>query len=272
MESFAREVVEFINAYTEYEAAVTVKEMPNGVQKFQVTIGHPDERIRPSINIEAVNGIHNVEQAASQIIDIYKETRKEVPDMSFFTDWEKVKEKLVVRLMPGSFNVPVYRSAKKYGFDDLILVPYVDVNNLFSDGNGGSVRVNNDHIKTWGVTKTDVFEAAIKNTKANVSVESMASFMDKVCPGMFEEGALAGPVIVSNKEKAYGAAGIIGAIGKFKRNNKDGFYVIPSSIHEVLVLPKDGNRTKDEFDTMVREVNAIELAPEEILSDHAYEF
>ena len=34
MESFAREVVEFINAYTEYEAAVTVKEMPNGQLAF----------------------------------------------------------------------------------------------------------------------------------------------------------------------------------------------------------------------------------------------
>ena len=115
-----------------------------------------------------------------------------------------------------------------------------------------------------------MYSVAIKNTKADVYQESMASFMQTVCPGMFDENELQGPMIVSNKQKAYGAAGILGVINKLKKVNTDGFYVLPSSIHEVLVVPKD--RDKSEYDMMVREVNATTVDPAEVLGNHAYEF
>ena len=45
------------------------------------------------------------------------------------------------------------------------------------------------------------------------------------------------------------------------------YYVLPSSIHEVLVLPDNGEMDVKELESMVRDVNAAEVAPHELLSD-----
>ena len=45
------------------------------------------------------------------------------------------------------------------------------------------------------------------------------------------------------------------------------FYVLPSSIHELLILPDNGSMQLSELEAMVREVNATQVAPEDRLSD-----
>lgn len=51
-----------------------------------------------------------------------------------------------------------------------------------------------------------------------------------------------------------------------------GLFLIPSSIHEILVLPDRGEYKKEELEKMVREVNRNHVLPEEVLSDHIYYF
>lgn len=47
-------------------------------------------------------------------------------------------------------------------------------------------------------------------------------------------------------------------------------YVIPSSVHELILVPADGSISLDDINGTVRHVNRTALLPEEILSDHAY--
>ena len=55
---------------------------------------------------------------------------------------------------------------------------------------------------------------------------------------------------------------ITGRIGEIVGGD---YYVLPSSIHEVLILPDSGDLAPDELLRMVREVNETEVAPEERL-------
>ena len=48
------------------------------------------------------------------------------------------------------------------------------------------------------------------------------------------------------------------------------YYVLPSSVHEVMIVPDDGGFDSGELEEMVREINATQVAPEEVLSDHIY--
>ena len=50
------------------------------------------------------------------------------------------------------------------------------------------------------------------------------------------------------------------------------FYILPSSIHEVLVIKDNGDKENDELEKMVREVNESCVLPEEVLSDHVYHY
>ena len=50
------------------------------------------------------------------------------------------------------------------------------------------------------------------------------------------------------------------------------FYVIPSSIHEILLVPDNGEVQAEGLKEMVQEVNATEVSPEEKLSDNVYHY
>ena len=50
------------------------------------------------------------------------------------------------------------------------------------------------------------------------------------------------------------------------------FFVIPSSINEILLVPDNGDMTADALRDMVQEVNAKEVSPEERLSDNVYHY
>ena len=47
-------------------------------------------------------------------------------------------------------------------------------------------------------------------------------------------------------------------------------YILPSSIHEVILIPAYDHDSYDELTSMVKEVNSTQLSKEEILSDHVY--
>ena len=48
--------------------------------------------------------------------------------------------------------------------------------------------------------------------------------------------------------------------------------MLPSSIHETLIIPKDAGMEFKELEQMVQEVNQTQVAPGERLSDHVYEY
>jgi hypothetical protein len=51
---------------------------------------------------------------------------------------------------------------------------------------------------------------------------------------------------------------------------QENYYMLPSSIHEVILLPERMATTRQELDALVQEVNACCVSREEFLSDHAY--
>ena len=51
---------------------------------------------------------------------------------------------------------------------------------------------------------------------------------------------------------------------------RDDFYILPSSIHEVIILPRRYSPAPEELDQMIVEINETQVAVDEILSDHAY--
>lgn len=50
------------------------------------------------------------------------------------------------------------------------------------------------------------------------------------------------------------------------------FFVLPSSINEILLVPDNGDMTADALRDMVKDVNAKEVSPEERLSDNVYHY
>ena len=73
-------------------------------------------------------------------------------------------------------------------------------------------------------------------------------------------------------EKCFGAAALLyphllSHISKIFRKN---FYVLPSSVHECILVPDQGQYSRMELTRMVREVNQTQVEDDEILSDQVY--
>jgi hypothetical protein len=92
--------------------------------------------------------------------------------------------------------------------------------------------------------------------------------------GVLERNAI--PLyVVTNKERLYGAVAMLNQRIMKKAAeiiNKD-FMILPSSVHEILVLPAtDEAEEINQLACMVNEVNTAEVRDDEILSSHVYRY
>lgn len=79
--------------------------------------------------------------------------------------------------------------------------------------------------------------------------------------------------VLKNNTMVNGAAEILNDDTRQEIAEKIGdFYVLPSCIHETIIIPKDAGMELDELEHMVQEVNYTQVAPDERLSDHVYEY
>ena len=79
--------------------------------------------------------------------------------------------------------------------------------------------------------------------------------------------------ILTNHSRLQGAAGMLHKeiIKQYMKETKaDKVWIIPSSIHETLLIPCDLMPDMEYVKNMVKEVNATQVQPEEILSDNVY--
>ncbi len=79
-------------------------------------------------------------------------------------------------------------------------------------------------------------------------------------------------LVLTNKRKCFGASCILyrGLLEKFSERLGQGFYILPSSIHEVILLPENYVKHPDRLMKMVSEVNETQLALEDVLTDSVY--
>jgi hypothetical protein len=198
-----------------------------------------------------------------------QEMQKWVDENTELTNYEWVRSRLFMRLLPKTFNpmkMAVRTSADKFGFDDLVIAPYIRL--AFNPDDGIlTTGVTPVLLKTWGVTKEQVFTDAYANSFIESTIEPMAEVMTELLGVELVEGV---PLyVVSNKNRMFGAFSVIPKAPMLERMFPEGYVVFPSSIHECIVMPK--SRYMPEMADMVSGMNTM-LNDEDILSDNVYEF
>lgn len=245
---------------------VVEMEKANGVVLTGVT-PIDKRKVSPIVYIDTAfdNGV-SVEDAAS---DVEATFNKEVEgmDVDFMSDYVKVKPRLRVALYNKKTKAPMSKSALDYGFPDLIMVPYVTFGNV--NGSFATAKVREDMLDTWGKTADEIYADALDNIDTDIVPmdDMLASLMGSDAPTEINMDMF----VVSNTDRYLGAISVIKAHDKLKETFPEGYYVIPSSIHEVIVVSKD-NIMYDALNNMICEVNATQLAPDEVLSNIPYSF
>lgn len=138
-----------------------------------------------------------------------------------------------------------------------------------------SVRLRPELMKTAGIDEAEAWSLAEQHTFAAATITSMAEILAEMTGmdiGDYETPDM-GMYVISNEDKTRGAASILNhdMLKQFaEEHGCSSIVVIPSSIHECILVPIHETIHIEEFDAMVREVNATQVAPEDVLVDRAY--
>ena len=202
-------------------------------------------------------------------------------------DYDSVKEHLAVMLVNTQANKRMLQEMPHENMEDLSAICYVDFPVESNDGKA-TMKVKNEHLKMWNVDAKEMFQQARANTQP-VNTPILQS-MDEMMLSIFNEEGHATNLLdenidfgfrshdmlyaLTNVEKQYGASMITQpeVLNKLEQLFPEGFYVLPSSVHEVLIVPDNGEMEPKMLGEMVREVNKNEVERQEVLSDRVYSY
>ena len=196
--------------------------------------------------------------------------------MGWFKDFEKVRELVCHKL--------VNFKANKALLEDIPYIRYLDFAIIYciyykdDEIGSGSILIHNSHLEAWGCTTQDLARLAKENTPRlyPLAVSTMENVLQE-CMADTEELSSVGEIpipmhIMTNTEKANGAITILyqNALKNFAERIHSDVVILPSSVHEVILLPLREDDDFREFRNMVCEVNRSGLAREDFLSDNVY--
>lgn len=194
-------------------------------------------------------------------------------DMDQLRSYSEMKEKMILQVMPVKGNEERLIGVPHKQLEDLAVVCRAMIG-----GNAEgelSFLVTDPVMREYGVSKEELFSNAAGNM--DYSIRPLFSVLAELEPDLADE-TIAPPddmlFVVTNKQNVYGAGAIADPAftekaGKLMQGD---YFILPSSIHEVLLLRDDGNMDYRALEAMVREINVTQVAPEERLSDQVYHY
>ena len=196
-------------------------------------------------------------------------------DMSFFDNFESVKDRLYIKLINKEKNESFLEEAPYEDFLDLAIVAYVRVYDR-KIGNG-VIMVRNEHLKLWKTDRDKVLAVAKKNTHDHdeFNIRHIMDVLTSMGNSSLNNDIMADdfPMYVATNRKMTNGAAVMTMNDKLKEFSDvigGDFYIIPSSVHELILFAVNDNNRACDIDEMIREVNTTELSPDEVLADHVY--
>lgn len=198
-------------------------------------------------------------------------------DLKQLFDYDYVKDKLFVKVYPKKGNGYLLINAPHREIEDLVLFPYV-VLDKSSTGEIVSAVVTNDMLKAYDLEENILIDLALLNSMRlfPAVVEDMntvmASLMGIPASELNTPEDVSDQIVVTNTNNAFGASALFypGVMKELARRHNGSYYILPSSVHEVITVPDDGKITYEELKEMVTEINHAQVSPGERLTDEVY--
>ena len=250
----------------------------NGVRVPALVVQAAEYRISPCIYTRDLYQLYlrgaSVEELTDSIWRDLQEDGKEQMDFSFFADFQKVKDKLFCKVVNRERNEELLEDSPHEVWEDLAICFYYEWQQ--EPAAGSTVHIRKEHAKLWGVSEDEISVAAWENTLREKPAR--VSPLDQILQEMAGPGAEFPweeelPLYhLSNMDNRQGAVCFLyPAIGEWLDSMVGGsFYVLPSSIHESILLPASYQVERKVLQDMVYSINRQELDPMEILSDSIY--
>ena len=216
--------------------------------------------------------------AFARIERIAADALEQIPqvDPMALQDYEQMKHTLIMQAVPVGPNRALLETIPHRTMEDIAIVYRFQLEHR--ENADATVLVTNQMLQNYGITAEQLMaDAAVSAPQRNpVSLRSLAEVLSEMSGGMIPpEDVGAPPLLVATVPGAVNGAGVMGYPDFFKDAAErigGSYFILPSSVHEILLLADDGSMSAQELSAMVSAVNSQEVMPEEQLGSEAYHY
>jgi len=291
----------------DYKLFAHIVKKNNGVEMTGIVAGRKGCNTSPTIYINEYyhKGMteEEIEKTAEILYENFRQAEfKEDLDLSDFLNYQIASKRLAVKLINAEKNRELLHQVPHKLFHNLALVAYYPVQEIPFEGKA-LILIHHTHRKMWQVDDETLMNDAIRNTPKLFpgEIESMKNVMKKILreqlgeifnqeemqklgisgeesleKAVFHEeqsGLGAVPMyVLSNQQKLYGAVCMLypNILKNFCSKVKKDCYILPSSVHEVILVPADAIADEYSLREIVTDINRTQVAEDEVLADCVY--
>ena len=264
---------------TAYEIKVTNVVKNNDIRLTGVIMMTEADRVSPTIYLEEPYqqycGGCALPRVVDRILALYEAQMCKIDlDVDFFREFASVKDRIFHKIINYEKNRKLLEDIPHFRWNDLAVVFYHELEEKILGK--ATILIHNNHMTMWGQTADTLYRTAQHNMKCRkpellVPMQRMIKEMTGV---RVEEAEGIRLYVLTNQDKMYGASAMLYSVKmkELAENLQSDLLILPSSVHEVLLLPDDREGQYDSYRRMVQEVNTTQVEPEEILSFNLYRY
>lgn len=247
----------------------------NGQSYNGITGRKEAEEMVPVVDIRPLfdsyeNGMP-IEKAADELEKVFRSAMEQSQfiDPRDLTDYTKMKDRLILQLIPIEGNEERLSEIPHERISDFAVICRVEL----ADGEASTI-VTDQLMKSFDISKEQLFADAKENAPRlhPPVLKNLMEVLFQAEPGLMD---MESPLHVATTDVGEHGACVMAYPGFMDQASETlggSFFVIPSSVHELLFLRDDDGRSVKELDDMVQAVNAQEVQPSDRLSDVSYHY
>ncbi len=257
----------------------------NGLILTGLTATGAGSKISPTIYLERFYDMYesgrDMEAITVELAECVNSHIGDRIDAEYYTEYERVRDRIIIKLINRDMNEKLLREVPSRPWNDLAIV-YCCLVAQEAEG-CATILIRKEHMEGWGVDEAALYEAAMNNMPRLMpdTTDTMENVLYRIMlkkgmdPDLIADmwgGATSDIFILSNMNNLFGASSMIytQSLKEISERFETGLYIMPSSIHEVIVVPKHDCSDPEYMMTMIREINQTSVDVEDRLSDSLY--
>lgn len=278
-EEFKKNLLRKIKERLNIEVLVTQLEKNNQVKKEALTFQEAGVNMMPAIHLGELYERYketDMEKCINFVLEVLK-TRGYIMMEEILCDWKEAKNKIELQVINKKWNEERLKTLPHQDYLNLAVIARLGIN----EGKyvKSSMMVTYEMLDYWEISEKELFTAGLSNLKEK---EFMIEDLEEVVLRAYgflaeqkEEEKTSGiQYVMYNKAKINGANGLLRTdlLAKFADEQECDVWILPCSIHELILVPDRGMLDLKLLRSMVKDINDTEIEQEERLSDDVYKF
>ena len=261
----------------------------NGIKHTGLIICPKEETLSPVIYLEPFyelyvdddGGESSFDNTVTEIIDCYLSGNCHMDEINpgAIADFEQMKEKVMFKLINGEENKELLQNIPHMPYLDLAVVFYLLLS--IDERNQVTTLIHNEHMEAWRTDVEELYHLASINTPKTLpaTLRNMSEVMTEILD--LPEGLeLDDPDervslhVLANQKGLNGAITALypGVLQQFAEKKQTDLILLPSSTHEMLIVPDSEDMDYEHLQLMVKSINESEVPRVDRLSDNIYMF